>query len=57
MHIGGWRDSGRFYLDVSFPVRGFCNALRAGYSNHQESIYHVGTNRSFRLKKRYRTAA
>ncbi|MBM4103128.1 MAG: hypothetical protein FJ263_03635 [Planctomycetes bacterium] len=48
-YIGGWRDNGIFFLDVTLSIRGMFAALNAAYANRQRAIYHPFSGNSFYL--------
>ena len=51
-HIGGWHDAetGRFVLDVSFPVESVHDAVRLGVLGDQDAIWDVENEAEIRLK-------
>lgn len=49
--IGGWRDNGIFFLDVTLSIRGMLAALNAAYANQQLAVYHPFTAKTIYLPK------
>lgn len=45
-YIGGWRDNGIYFLDISIPVNGKVAALKTAYANQQVAIYHPFSGQS-----------
>ena len=50
-YIGGWRDEGIFFLDVTLSIRGMFAALNAAYANQQLAIYHPFSGESLYLPR------